>query len=65
MTEGTGAYEQLCRTVLQLVERKEEILSGSTFFFSMTYIARSLTENARRRIIRAPEKRQEGDKVLS
>ena len=34
-------------------------------FFSMTYIARSLTENARRRIIRAPEKRQEGDKVLS
>ena len=32
-TEGTGAYEQSCRMVLQLVERKEEILPGSTFFF--------------------------------
>ena len=31
----------------------------------MTYIARSLTENAMRTIIRVPEKRQEGDKELS
>ena len=34
-------------------------------FFPMTYIARSLTENAMRTIIRVPEKRQEGDKELS
>ena len=53
--------------MLQLVERKEEILSGSIFFFffSMTYIAQLLTENAGGRIIRAPEKSQEGDKGLS
>ena len=35
------------------------------FFFSMTYIAQLLTENAGGRIIRAPEKSQEGDKGLS
>lgn len=35
------------------------------FFFPMTYITRLLTENAGGRIIRAPEKSQEGDKGLS
>lgn len=42
----------------------EFLLVASFFFFSMKYVARSLTESAGSRIIGAPEKSQEGGKEL-